>query len=83
MTAARLTWEPLPPESDPSVLSKDQIAAELTQHPGRSAIIARHDRAARAASHAERINDGREFGPGFQAKAMQIGSEHRVYAWAN
>ena len=82
MTLTRLTWEPVPPESDPTVLSKAQIATELAQHPGRSAIVARHDRASRAAGHAERINDGREFGQGFRAEAKQIGSEHRVYAWA-
>ncbi|MEU4220364.1 hypothetical protein [Actinoplanes sp. NPDC026623] len=78
----RLTWERVPAQSDPTVPTKTQLAAALTARRGQSAIVARHDRVARAAAQVERINDGREFGTGFEAIARQIGSEHRVYAWA-
>ncbi|MET0496395.1 MAG: hypothetical protein ABW000_24980 [Actinoplanes sp.] len=78
----RLTWEPVPAQSDLTVPTKAQIAAALTTRRGQSAIVARHDRAARATAQVQRITDGREFGTGFAAAARQIGPEHRVYAWA-
>ncbi len=80
---SRFTWEPVPPHDDPTIPSKTEIATALKTRPGHSLIVARHDRAARAAAQAQRINEGRDFGPGFTAVARQIGSEHRVYAWAN
>jgi hypothetical protein len=76
----RLTFESLPAQSDPTVLTKTEIAAQLAQSWACYAIVARHDRYARAEAHAARINDGREYGPGYEAEVRQIGSEHRVYA---
>jgi hypothetical protein len=76
----RLTFEKPPMRDDPSVMTKAEIAAELTLAAGDFAIVARCDRAARAEAQVQRVNDGREYGPGFRAVYRQVGSEHRVYA---
>jgi len=75
-----LTWEQPPEGHDPAVMSKAEIAMVLAMRPGEWAVVARHDRAARAEAHAARIVDGREYGAGFEARYVQVGSEHRVYA---
>lgn len=75
-----LTWANPPAQDDPRALTRAEIAEALSDNPGRWAIVASHDRAARAASQAERINSGREYGSGFAGLARQVGSEHRVYA---
>jgi hypothetical protein len=81
MTAAdKLTFANPPSFDDPSVPTRDEIAAALTANAGQFAIVARHDRSARAATHAERIESGKEYGSGFEAVARQVGPEHRVYA---
>jgi hypothetical protein len=76
----RLTFETLPAQNDPTVLTKAEIAEQLARVVDCWAIVARHDRYARAEAHAARVNDGREYGEGFEAEVRQIGSEHRVYA---
>jgi hypothetical protein len=80
MSTARLTWQNPPDLDDPSVPTRTEIAAALASKPSRWAIVARHDRAVRAAGHVDRINSGREYGAGFEATARIIGNEHRVYA---
>lgn len=75
-----LSFEEPPFADDASVPSRDEIGAALTVKRGRFAIVARHDRAARAAAHVDRINDGREYGAGFDALVRRVGNEHRVYA---
>lgn len=75
-----LTWEQPPEDHDPTVMSKNEIAAELAVRPGEWAVVARHDRAARAEAHAARIREGKEYGAGFEARYVQVSSEHRVYA---
>lgn len=79
----RLIFQPVPAEDDPTILSKADIVAALKARPGKSARITSHDRKIRAAAHAQRITDGREYGPGFSAVARQIGGEHVVFAWAH
>lgn len=75
-----LTWEDPPSGDSPAVPTRQEIAGELAVRFGRWAVVARHDRAARAAAHVERILDGREYGQGFEAVARRVGNEHRVYA---
>lgn len=70
----------VPADHDPAKPSTDDVAAALVANPGQYAIVARHDRAARAQSMADSINGGRYFGSGFTAEYRQVGSEHRVYA---
>jgi hypothetical protein len=75
-----VTWEE-PPDADmPDVPTREQIAAALSRRAGRWAIVARHDRAARAEAHVQRIVAGREFGAGFEAVHRRVANEHRVYA---
>jgi hypothetical protein len=76
----RLTWEEPPVYDDPTTLTRAEIGKTLDSRPGRWAIVARADRAARAAAMVERINSGREYGSGYDAIARQVGPEHRVYA---
>lgn len=76
----KLIFEAPPITDDPTVLTKAQIAQQLTERRGESAIVARHDRAQRAAKHVERIRSGAEYGEGFAALAYRVGNEHRVYA---
>jgi hypothetical protein len=75
-----LSFEDPPGMDDASVPTREEIGAALTVKRGHWAIVARHDRAARAESHAERINAGREYGAGFDALVRRVGNEHRVYA---
>jgi hypothetical protein len=75
-----LTWEDPSAQDQPEVPTRPQIGALLAANPGQSAIVARHDRAARAVSHVERIVSGREYGDGYAAVARRVGNEHRVYA---
>lgn len=75
-----LTFENPPAEDDPSVPSREQVAAALTRRAGKWAVVARQDRLVRAEGHVERINAGREYGAGFEALVRKVGSEHRVYA---
>lgn len=75
-----LSWETPPRGDDASVPSRDEIGAALAARRGQWAIVARHDRAARAAAHADRVNEGREYGGGFDAVVRRVGNEHRVYA---
>ena len=76
----RLTWEEPPGADDPATPTREDIAGALCKRAGRWAVVGRHDRAARAASHVERINSGREYGAGFDAVHRRVGPEHRVYA---
>jgi hypothetical protein len=80
MSVSTLTWEHPPFKDDPTVPTREQIGAALAERPGQYAIVARHDRAARAQAHVERIRSGREYGEGFQALPRRVGNEHRVYA---
>lgn len=75
-----VTWEEPPGTDLPEVPSREQIAAALTRRSGRWAIVARHDRVARAQSQVERIESGREYGAGFEAMHRRVANEHRVYA---
>lgn len=80
MTTNRITFDSPPEHDDPSTITRDEITAALSKRPGKWAIVARHDRAARATSHVERIQSGREYGAGFESVARIVGNEHRVYA---
>lgn len=75
-----LTWDKPPLTDDPTVPTRIEIGAALVERRGEWAIVARHDRAARAATMVARILDGTEYGPGFRAVARRVGNEHRVYA---
>lgn len=75
-----LTWENPPEFDDSTVPTKADIAKGLMRRRGKWAIVARVDRAARAATMVDRINTGREYGEGYAAMARQVGREHRVYA---
>lgn len=75
-----LTWENPPTTDDAYTLTRDDVAKMLMENAGRWAIVARHDRSARAAAHVKRIESGREYGDGFESVARRIGNEHRVYA---
>lgn len=76
----RLTFESPAKHDDPAVMSREEIAAILVANPKQWAVVARHDRAARAATHVERILSGREYGEGFDSVGRRVGNEHRVYA---
>lgn len=80
MSPTRIEWSDLPDTDDPSTPDRDALGAALAKKPGRWAIVGRHDRAARAATHAERIESGREYGNGFESAVRRVGNEHRVYA---
>lgn len=75
-----LTFE-TPPKSL-RVLTRDETAAELQARPREWAVVSRPDRVARAQSTADRINDGREYGAGYEARVVAAGdrSDVRVYA---
>lgn len=75
-----LTFEE-PPKSL-RILSREETAEELRSRPGKWAVVSRPDRVARAESTAERINSGREYGPGFEACVVAAGdrADVRVYA---
>lgn len=75
-----VSWENPPRADEPHVQTREEIARELAGSPGRWAIVARHDRVARAESQVERIESGREYGAGFAALHRRVGNEHRVYA---
>ena len=75
-----VSWEKPPRADMPHVQTREQIGAELAANPREWAVVARHDRAARAETHAARIESGREYGQGFEARYVQVGNEHRVYA---
>lgn len=76
-----LTFEK-PPTNESLVMSRDQVAAELRGRRGEWAVVSRPDRVVRAESTSARINDGREFGAGFEATVRAAGdrSDVRVYA---
>lgn len=76
-----LTFEQ-PPTNESLVMSREDVAAELSSRPGEWAVVSRPDRVARAEATAERINDGREYGAGFEAMVRAAGdrSDVRVYA---
>jgi hypothetical protein len=75
-----LTFENPPAEDDPSVPTRDEVAAALKRRAGKWAVVARQDRLVRAEAHVDRINSGREYGGGFEGLVRKVGSEHRVYA---
>lgn len=75
-----VSWEKPPAFDEPHVQTREEIAAELAGSPGEWAIVARHDRVARAQGQVERIESGREYGQGFAAVHRRVGNEHRVYA---
>jgi hypothetical protein len=76
-----LTFEN-PPKNESLVMTREQVAEELRERKGEWAVVSRPDRVARADGTAERINDGREFGDGFEAAVRAAGdrSDVRVYA---
>lgn len=78
-TPAPLTFE-APPDPTDATPTRDEIAAALAARPGAWAVVARPDRAARADAMASRVNGGREYGPGHEARVVKIGPEFRVYA---
>jgi hypothetical protein len=77
-----LTFEN-PPADAQLVISNDQIAEMLKARPGEAAVVNRPDRRDRAQKAAERIREGKTFGPGFAATVRAAGdrSDVRVYAW--
>lgn len=75
-----VNWEKPPRAHDAYVQTRDEVAKELEANPKEWAVVARHDRAARAEVHVERIESGKEYGAGFEAVYRQVGREHRVYA---
>jgi hypothetical protein len=77
---AALTFEEPPATDSPTLPTREEIRAALDARPGEWAVVSRHDRAARAAGHVERIMSGREYGAGYVALARRVGNEHRVYA---
>ena len=64
------------------ILSREETAEELRARPGEWAVVSRPDRVARAETTAERINAGREYGEGFEARVVAAGdrADVRVYA---
>lgn len=76
-----LTFEQ-PPTNESLVMSREDIGAELASRPGEWAVVSRPDRVARGEATAQRINEGREYGPGFEATVRAAGdrSDVRVYA---
>jgi hypothetical protein len=71
----------LPHNPAPSTgFAREDIAYTLKTNAKSWAIVARHDRMARAETMADRITDGREYGDGFEAQVVKVGSEIRVYA---
>ncbi len=76
-----LTFEN-PPSNESLVMTRAEVGDELRAHPRMWAVVSRPDRVARAESTAERISDGREYGPGFEATVRAAGdrSDVRVYA---
>lgn len=75
-----VSWEKPPRTHVTHVQTREEIGAELSGNVGQWAVVARHDRAARAETHVGRILSGREYGQGFEARYVQVGNEHRVYA---
>jgi hypothetical protein len=77
-----LTFENPPAQKNMGLLTREEIAAELEARPGEWAVVSRPDRVARGESTAERINDGREYGPGYEATVRYAGdrADVRVYA---
>lgn len=80
MPPTRVEWQDPPADDDASLPTREALAAALRKRPGKWAIVARVDRAARAESTRDRIESGREYGPGFEAVIRRVGNEHRVYA---
>lgn len=78
--SARLTWDTPPEYDDPQSPTREQIGLALSRRPGKWAIVAYADRATRAATAADRINTGREYGEGFEAVVRRVGNQHRTYA---
>lgn len=76
-----LTFED-PPKNEDLITTRESIAEELRERPGDWAVVSRPDRVARAELTAARINDGREYGDGFEATVRAAGdrSDVRVYA---
>lgn len=75
-----VSWEKPPRAHTYHVQTREEIGKELAANPAEWACVARHDRAARAQTHVDRIVYGREYGSGFEAVYRQVGNEHRVYA---
>lgn len=70
-----------PPAHDyPYVPTREEIGEVLNAFPGEWFIVGRHDRFTRGRLMARRINEGREYGIHHEAKYVQVGREHRVYA---
>ena len=80
-TVQTLVFEPLPLTHSPAP-THEEIRAALIARPGEWAVVHRADRLERAQQHAERINSGAVYGPGFRAEARSLGSraDARVYA---
>lgn len=76
-----LTFEN-PPKNEDLITTRESIAEELRARKGEWAVVSRPDRVARAELTAARINDGREYGDGFEATVRAAGdrSDVRVYA---
>lgn len=71
----------LPHDPAPSTgFAREDIAYTLKANAKSWAIVARHDRMARAETMAKRIDNGQEYGDGFTATVVKVGSEIRVYA---
>ena len=76
---AFLTWETPPADSERKI-TRTEIAETLTSRPNAWAIVARPDRRDRADALVKRITVGSEYGSNFEACAVKIGGEFRVYA---
>lgn len=76
-----LTFEE-PPRNEDLAMTREQIGEALRARKGEWAVVYRPDRVARGEATAERIRDGREYGPGFDATVRAAGdrSDVRVYA---
>ncbi len=80
MAPTRIEWAEVPAHDDDSTPTREAIAAGLAKRPGKWAIVGRHDRAARAETHSDRIESGREYGNGFESIVRRVGNQHLVYA---
>jgi hypothetical protein len=75
-----LTKENPPTHHSAYVPTREEIAKVLEANPGESFVVGTHDRASRAETMRDRINEGREYGAGFWAVYRQVGRDHKVYA---
>lgn len=74
-----LTFSTLP-ATDEAAPTTAETRAALVANPGAWAVVLRADRAARAETYRDAVNDGTKFGPGFRAEIRKEGPVFRVFA---